>query len=98
MTNLRRTRSRTRQLLKAGVKERAESVSTAHLGDTDREDDRTAINIGMLGKSTAALVARRAQCRVVRSWFLPEMTQPRSALWPASEGRRRLARPGRGLD
>jgi arginase len=45
-------------LLKAGLQDRAESVATAHLNDADREDDRTAINIGMLGKSTAALVAR----------------------------------------
>jgi len=45
-------------LLKAGLQDRAESVATAQLNDADREDDRTAINIGMLGKSTAALVAR----------------------------------------
>jgi arginase len=46
------------ELLEAGLADRAESVVVAHLCDEDREEDRTAVNIGRLGRSTADLVAR----------------------------------------
>lgn len=47
-----------RRLLEAGLAERAAAVHHASLGDEDREDDRTAVNIGKLGHSTASLVAQ----------------------------------------
>ena len=46
------------RLLDLGLREAAASVAVAHLADDEREDDRTAVNIGKLGKSTAGLVAR----------------------------------------
>jgi arginase len=46
------------RLLELGLRDAAATVETARLADDDREDDRTAVNIGALGKSTAALVAR----------------------------------------
>src|SRR5690348_15026981 len=46
------------RLLEIGLAEHAAAVHQAILEDADREDDRTAINIGILGRSTAALVAR----------------------------------------
>lgn len=44
-------------LLDAGLRKRAANVSVAHLADESVEDDRTAVNIGRLGRSTADLVA-----------------------------------------
>jgi arginase len=47
-----------RRLLETGLAERASSVHQASLDDADREHDRTAVNIGKLGKVTASLVAQ----------------------------------------
>jgi arginase len=46
-----------RRLLEVGLAEHAAGVHLASLADSDREDDRTAVNIGILGRSTADLVA-----------------------------------------
>ena len=46
-----------RRLLEVGLAEHAAGVHLASLADSDREDDRTAVNIGILGRSTAELVA-----------------------------------------
>lgn len=46
-----------KRLLEAGLAERAESVEFASLTENERDDDRTAVNIGKLGSSTAQLVA-----------------------------------------
>ena len=46
------------RLLEMGLREAAASVESACLADDDREDDRVAVNIGKLGRSTASLVAR----------------------------------------
>lgn len=46
------------RLLDLGLRERAEAIDVATLDDTDREDGRTAVNIGKLGRSTADHVAR----------------------------------------
>jgi arginase len=46
------------RLLEIGLAERAAAVHQAILEDADRDDDRTAVNIGILGRSTAALVAQ----------------------------------------
>ena len=46
-----------RRLLEVGLAEEAAGVHQATLADSDRDDDRTAINIGVLGRSTANLVA-----------------------------------------
>jgi arginase len=46
------------RLLELGLRDAATAVETATLADEDREEDRTAVNIGTLGKSTAGLVAR----------------------------------------
>jgi arginase len=46
------------RLLEIGLAARAASVHQAILEDADRDDDRTAVNIGILGRSTASLVAR----------------------------------------
>lgn len=45
-------------LLDLGLRDLASEVSVAHLSDEDREPDRTAVNIGKLGRSTATLVAQ----------------------------------------
>ena len=45
------------RLLAHGLAERAEAVHVAHLDESEREPDRTAVNIGKLGRSTASLVA-----------------------------------------
>jgi arginase len=45
-------------LLRIGLSERASAVHIANLPDEERDDDRTAVNIGRLGHSTASLVAR----------------------------------------
>ena len=47
-----------RQLLEAGLADLAADVAEASLHDAKRDDDRTAVNIGKLGNSTASLVAR----------------------------------------
>lgn len=46
-----------RSLLESGLAELASSVHEASLAEIDRDEDRTAVNIGRLGHSTAALVA-----------------------------------------
>ena len=45
------------KLLEMGLAERAAAVHIARLDDAEREDDRTAVNIGKLGQSVSALVA-----------------------------------------
>lgn len=45
------------RLLDLGLRDAAASVESAFLTDEDREEDRTAVNIGTLGRSTASLVA-----------------------------------------
>jgi arginase len=45
------------RLLEAGLAARAANISHAHLDQESIEDDRTAVNIGRLGRSTAGLVA-----------------------------------------
>lgn len=47
-----------RHLLNMGLAAEASAVHEAHLADADRDDDRTAVNIGRLGHSTATLVAQ----------------------------------------
>jgi arginase len=44
-------------LLRAGLSEHASAVHVANLADEEQQEDRTAINIGRLGHSTASLVA-----------------------------------------
>jgi arginase len=46
------------RLLDLGLRNAALSFETARLDDADREADRTAVNIGKLGRSTADLVAK----------------------------------------
>jgi arginase len=47
-----------RHLLDMGLAEHASAMHEAHLADADRDDDRTAVNIGKLGRSTATLVTQ----------------------------------------
>ena len=46
------------RLLELGLRNAAASVETAQLVEEDRQEDRTAVNIGILGRSSAALVAK----------------------------------------
>lgn len=47
-----------RSILDAGLADQASAVHQANLDDAQRDQDRTAVNIGRLGHSTAALVAK----------------------------------------
>lgn len=47
-----------RHLLEIGLADHASAVHVSQLADDERENDRTAVNIGKLGRSTATLVAQ----------------------------------------